>query len=60
VCLNEHLFRSLPAARQIIEKWIDYNTAKPHSSLCYQTLAAYPHELTAPTGATTGEALAGC
>ena len=27
-CLNEHLFRSLPAARQIIEEWrIDYNPA---------------------------------
>lgn len=33
-CLNEHLFRSLPAARRIIEDWrIDYNTHRPHTSL---------------------------
>ncbi len=32
-CLNEHLFRSLSAARQIIEAWrIDYNDS-PHTSL---------------------------
>ena len=33
-CLNEHLFSSLAAARQIIEAWrIDYNTERPHTSL---------------------------
>jgi putative transposase len=33
-CLNEHLFTNLKEARQIIEEWrIDYNTARPHSSL---------------------------
>ncbi len=33
-CLNEHLFRSLPAARTIIEAWrVDYNTCRPHTSL---------------------------
>ncbi len=33
-CLNEHLFRSLPAARQTIELWrIDYNNQRPHTSL---------------------------
>ncbi|MFD1304194.1 IS3 family transposase [Methylobacterium marchantiae] len=33
-CLNEHLFRSLPAARTIIETWrVDYNTCRPHTSL---------------------------
>lgn len=33
-CLNEHLFRSLLAARQIIEEWrIDYNARRPHTSL---------------------------
>lgn len=33
-CLNEHLFRGLPAARRIIEDWrIDYNTRRPHTSL---------------------------
>jgi putative transposase len=33
-CLNEHLFRSLTEARQIIESWrLDYNTGRPHTSL---------------------------
>jgi putative transposase len=33
-CLNEHLFRSLPAARPTLELWrIDYNTQRPHTSL---------------------------
>ena len=33
-CLNEHLFRSLPAARTIIEAWrVDYNTCRPHTCL---------------------------
>ncbi len=33
-CLNEHLFHSLPVARQIIEEWrIDYNARRPHTSL---------------------------
>jgi putative transposase len=33
-CLNEHLFRSLPDARRIIEAWrTDYNTNRPHTSL---------------------------
>ena len=33
-CLNEHLFPSLSAARQIIEAWrVDYNTMRPHTSL---------------------------
>ena len=33
-CLNEHLFTSLPHARQVIEAWrIDYNTRRPHTSL---------------------------
>jgi putative transposase len=33
-CLNEHLFRGLHAARQIIEAWrIDYNHHRPHTSL---------------------------
>jgi putative transposase len=33
-CLNEHVFRSLPQARTIVEAWrIDYNTVRPHSSL---------------------------
>ena len=33
-CLNEHLFKSLPAARHILELWrLDYNTQRPHTSL---------------------------
>ena len=33
-CLNEHLFSSLAAARQIIEAWrINYNTERPRTSL---------------------------
>ena len=33
-CLNEHLFRGLPAARRLIEEWrIDDNTRRPHTSL---------------------------
>jgi hypothetical protein len=33
-CLNEHLFRSLPAARRTIESWrLDYNTQRPRTSL---------------------------
>ena len=33
-CLNEHLFRGLTAARNIIEEWrIDYNACRPHTSL---------------------------
>jgi putative transposase len=33
-CLNEHLFRSLPAARHTLQLWrIDYNTQRPHTSL---------------------------
>ena len=33
-CLNEYLFRTLPAARRIIEEWrIDYNHTRPHTSL---------------------------
>ena len=38
--------------------WVaDYNTARPHSSLGYQTPAAYADQLTAPTGAKLAEAL---
>jgi len=37
-CLNEHVFASLAQARHIIEAWrIDYNSARPHSSLGYLT-----------------------
>jgi putative transposase len=33
-CLNEHMFRSLPEARRIIEEWRrDSNAHRPHTSL---------------------------
>ena len=33
-CLNEHLFKGLPAARRTLDLWrIDYNTQRPHTSL---------------------------
>jgi putative transposase len=41
-CLNLHWFVSLEEARRIIESWrIDYNTARPHSSLEYMTPEAF-------------------
>jgi putative transposase len=56
--LNETLFLDLDQARQLIGAWVaDYNTARPHSSLGYQTPATYADKLTAPKGATTAEAL---
>jgi putative transposase len=40
--LNETLFFGLDHARAVIADWIeDYNTTRPHSSLGYQTPAAY-------------------
>jgi putative transposase len=33
-CLNEHLFKTLPAVRCTLELWrTDYNTQRPHTSL---------------------------
>ena len=41
-CLNEHLFSSLTTARRIIEACrIDYNTARPHTSLDGLTPVAF-------------------
>ncbi len=41
-CLNEHWFRSLPEAREIIGAWrADYNQRRPHSALGYQTPAEF-------------------
>ena len=40
--LNESLFFGLDHARELIAAWVaDYNTARPHSSLGYQTPTAY-------------------
>ena len=56
--LNESLFLDLDHSRQLIGDWVaDYNTARPHSALGYQTPAAYAEQLIAPTGAKPAEAL---
>jgi len=41
-CLNRELFGSLREAQVILEQWrLEYNEQRPHSSLGYQTPAAY-------------------
>lgn len=46
--LNESQFFGIDRARNAIAEWVDdYNTARPHSSLGYETPAAYATELTA-------------
>jgi putative transposase len=41
-CLNEHWFRVLQQARDIIAAWRpDYNEQRPHSALCYLTPAKF-------------------
>ena len=46
--LNETLFFDLAHARQAVEAWVaDYNTARPHSALDYQTPRAYAAQITA-------------
>ncbi|TCP06446.1 integrase-like protein [Crenobacter luteus] len=41
-CLNEHWFMSLSHVRAELAVWRkDYNEARPHSSLAYQTPAAF-------------------
>jgi transposase InsO family protein len=46
--LNESLFFGLDHARSAIVKWReDFNTARPHSSLGYQTPAAFAEVFTA-------------
>jgi len=41
-CLNRELFGSLLEARVIVESWrMEYNEARPHSSLGYQTPGEY-------------------
>ena len=56
--LNESLFLDLDHTRQLIGAWVaDYNTARPHSALGYQTPVAYAEQLIAPQGAKTAEAL---
>jgi putative transposase len=46
--LNESLFFSLDHTRQKLVAWVtDYNTRRPHSSIGYQTPAAYAAHLNA-------------
>lgn len=41
-CLNQHWFRSLDDARDIIRNWRQhYNNVRPHSSLGYQSPAMF-------------------
>lgn len=53
-CLNEHWFTTLADARGTVEAWRrDYNHARPHSALGYQTPAGFaaggkPPEITPP------------
>jgi transposase InsO family protein len=48
-CLNQNWFLSLNDARRIIQEWrIDYNTARPHSSLGYQTPIEFAARLAPP------------
>jgi hypothetical protein len=45
--LNETLFRNLTYARDLTVAWVnDYNTARPHSALGYQTPAGFALHLT--------------
>jgi putative transposase len=46
--LNETLFFSLDHTRTVIAAWMeDYNTTRPHSSLAYQTPAAFAKKFAA-------------
>ncbi len=46
-CLNEHLFASPTATRQIIEAWrTDHDTARPHTGLGGPNPAAFATRLT--------------
>lgn len=48
-CLNSHWFTSLTDARRTIEAWrIDYNQARPHSSLGYRTPEEVHQDLIRP------------
>lgn len=48
-CLNQHWFRNLADARQIVEEWrLDYNQVRPHSSLAGLTPEEYRLRITQP------------
>lgn len=55
-CLNEHWFRGVAEAQEIIEEWrVDYNRNRPHSSLNYLAPAEFAARL--PLGGEDGDAL---
>ena len=48
-CLNQHWFRNLGDARQIVEEWrLDYNRSRPHSALGGLTPEEYRIGITRP------------
>lgn len=48
-CLNQNWFVGLADAQRLIETWrVDYNTARPHSSLEYQTPLEFAARLASP------------
>jgi putative transposase len=48
-CLNQNWFVGLADAQRLIETWrVDYNTARPHSSLGYQTPLEFAARLASP------------
>ena len=53
-CLNQNWFVDLRGAREMIEAWrVDYNTARPHSSLGYLTPAEFAKIAPAGNGCCT-------
>jgi len=51
-CLNEHWFTTLAHARAVVSAWRrDYNEARPHSALNYQSPAEFAAKHLAPVGA---------
>lgn len=50
-CLNEHWWRNIDHAKEVIENWrIDYNEVRPHSSLNKSTPAEFAKSAAPPMG----------
>lgn len=59
-CLNQHWFVNLGHARRIVEAWrLDYNRARPHSSLGYLTPDEFAQKICASTAVEAASSLAG-